>query len=348
MTRRGEAAVVYWYGEEDLPRDGGGIRALAWVEALRSLGYSARIHALNAGGPPTSAPRLLTRLKRTLAPMPFSRQIEVPAADLVVGTVPGTFSSLGRTASPRVPTIFDWMDRWSTNAWTMAGASPMKVPGGAIQSLSWRHRERRLPVRAEWNTFAGFDDFQKMAPGAGTWLPTPIAPPPDGILRGRRAREVKRVGFIGNLGYEPNEMSLRWFLRHYENRFAALGIEIIVAGMGTERVKTWPTRATVLGPVGQVDDFYDEIDAAIVPIRHGGGIKVKAVEALLNGVPVIATPHVRSGFSRDTASDIIDLEDFLRRPDRPLSITQGETLRSAFSPATFRDRVRGAIEKVSN
>lgn len=45
----------------------------------------------------------------------------------------------------------------------------------------------------------------------------------------------------------------------------------------------------VIGEVTNIEDFYFDIDIALVPITIGTGINVKMVEAMAFGVPVIST-----------------------------------------------------------
>jgi glycosyltransferase involved in cell wall biosynthesis len=43
------------------------------------------------------------------------------------------------------------------------------------------------------------------------------------------------------------------------------------------------------GHIEQLARFYDEVRVVIAPIRYGAGVKLKTVEALQHGVPVVST-----------------------------------------------------------
>ena len=45
-----------------------------------------------------------------------------------------------------------------------------------------------------------------------------------------------------------------------------------------------------IGPVETIDVFWPNIDIAINPIRFGSGLKIKNVEALAYGLPLLTTP----------------------------------------------------------
>jgi glycosyltransferase involved in cell wall biosynthesis len=64
----------------------------------------------------------------------------------------------------------------------------------------------------------------------------------------------------------------------------------------------------IIGPVDQVASFYDRIDVAVAPVERGGGMKVKVVEAMMHGVPVVATEHAKDGLPDALRAEIIDLE----------------------------------------
>ena len=55
-------------------------------------------------------------------------------------------------------------------------------------------------------------------------------------------------------------------------------------------------RLTKLGYVGGPHEFYSKINVALSPVRFGAGLKIKVLEALANGCPVIATSHSVEGF----------------------------------------------------
>jgi glycosyltransferase involved in cell wall biosynthesis len=307
------AAIVYWYSRTELRHDGGGIRALAWEQALRDIGYDTEIVGLipgHGGGPARKA--LLSRAKRALIPTPLLRSLPSSAldADLVVATVPSVIGD----ALKRIPPdglVLDWMDLWSTWSRNVGDATLLSRPGGRLQSRLWARREHRWSAGARANAYAGYEDWERARPGhagSGLWLPTPVP------LRRTPAasRGVRTVGFIGNLDYLPNEISLREFLDSWAGRFQQSGIRMVVAGYGSDKVAGWGFDVDILGAVDELSSFYDLIDAAIVPIAHGAGIKVKAVEALSFGKPVFATDHVRAGFAPELRPMMLGLDDLAR------------------------------------
>lgn len=330
-----KASIVYWYSKDQLRRDGGGLRALAWEEALTALGYDVEIVPLWTLGGASTKTRWLSSLKRAVIPMPLSRDIPDRAvdADLVVTAVPATFTSaLSKVSGERL--IFDWTDLWSVNARTIGDAKLLSRPGGRAQSRLWSRREKCLAesdVRA--HTYAGWGDFaalESIRASPGLWLPTPVA---SAKVLGPRGGAVSSIGFVGNLDYPPNQLSLRWFLDQYGSALSRKGVRVVVAGFGSAAVAQWGYDVEVLGEVADVAQLYSRVDAAVVPVNFGGGIKVKAVEAMSYGLPVFATSHVRSGFSPDFAPYLHGMDDLLSC--RPVAAVPRETFGETFSTSAF-------------
>ncbi|MFM9735594.1 glycosyltransferase family 4 protein, partial [Streptomyces niveiscabiei] len=46
---------------------------------------------------------------------------------------------------------------------------------------------------------------------------------------------------------------------------------------------------SITGYRESLDEFYARADAAVIPVRHGAGVKFKTVLAMLWGVPVVST-----------------------------------------------------------
>ncbi|MGO4651543.1 glycosyltransferase [Arthrobacter sp. 2RAF22] len=341
------ANIVYWYGSSKMPRDGGGLRALAWQDALTALGFNTTVHPLRATATDAKAQTPLRTLKKKLIPMPLTGALpSMMPADLNVVTVPSVFDSAARIL-PRESLIFDWMDLWSVNARTMGRASIMSRPGGICQSLFWEIQQRRLVRSPIANVFAGFADTRltdSAGVSTGHWIPTPITPV-SFSAQGER-KTLRTVGFIGNFDYPPNVMSLRKFFRDFAGEFIQKGIAIKVAGFGSEVVKGWGIPVEVLGRVDSLGDFYRQIDAAIVPIDHGGGIKAKAVEAMAYGVPVFGTAHVANGFSPRWSSFIGRIEDLLQQPPQLPAVPSTEDFELQFSQRAFTESVRAMLTNI--
>ncbi len=100
-----------------------------------------------------------------------------------------------------------------------------------------------------------------------------------------------RIGFLGGRD-ESNRDALDWFVAEIwpkiRSRFG-IQVELAVAG---QVCHAWHPRhegVVLLGPIESIDLFWPKIDIAINPIRFGSGLKIKNVEALAYGRPLITT-----------------------------------------------------------
>ncbi|QBX55870.1 glycosyltransferase [Nocardioides seonyuensis] len=339
------ASIVYWYSGEDMRPDGGGLRITAWEQALGELGYATRVVGLWTIGGGVKKGASLSSIKRAFLPMPLKRSLpdEALDADLIVATVPAVFDdALSRVPSSKL--VLDWMDLWSDAARNMGDEGRLSVIGGRAQSRLWARRERRWACSSRWNAFAGYADLADMGLHASLgsrWIPTPVAALDSAPCAPRPDHPRRRLGFIANLDYPPNELSLRAFLKRFGRRLEAQDVDLVVAGFGSDKVRSWGHGLEVLGPVDDVRDFYDDIDAVVVPIEHGSGIKVKAVEALAYGLPVFGTEHVRAGFAPEFRSAIVPI-DRLFDEQWPVP-TPRQALSTRFSQEAFSAEVAGLL-----
>jgi glycosyltransferase involved in cell wall biosynthesis len=99
--------------------------------------------------------------------------------------------------------------------------------------------------------------------------------------------------FVGKLDWSPNIDGLRWFLHEIWPFVDHDKLELKIAGEGdfnwADAFYSFPS-LRILGAVNDLTSLYEETDYCIVPIRYGHGEKVKVVESISNGVPIISTP----------------------------------------------------------
>lgn len=127
---------------------------------------------------------------------------------------------------------------------------------------------------------------------------------PDNPLRPPPAERPFRFLFTGTLGYYPNQDALLWFMREVLpviRRQADRPFCVTVAGAGLPgRLARRLRREPGMDGRGFVQDLpalYRETDTSIVPLRAGGGSRIKILDAFAQGVPVLSTPAGAEGLS---------------------------------------------------
>ncbi|MBM3316911.1 MAG: glycosyltransferase [Candidatus Eisenbacteria bacterium] len=129
-------------------------------------------------------------------------------------------------------------------------------------------------------------------------LPVPVAEEFFAFERPAAARW--RIGFLGTFRADFNRDALGYLLREIWPAVhqALPQAELIVAGNGYAgelRAQAEAAGARWLGFVADLRRFYERIDLLAVPLRFGGGVRIRILEALAAGVPVVATPIAAAG-----------------------------------------------------
>ncbi len=116
---------------------------------------------------------------------------------------------------------------------------------------------------------------------------------PEALAPTGEARAPEQLLFLGSLDYAPNIDGLAWFVREVLPAIVAKrpGVCLNVVGSGSiDAVRALAGRGIDL--LGRVDDVRPELaraSALVVPLRIGGGTRLKLVEAMGMGTPVVST-----------------------------------------------------------
>jgi glycosyltransferase involved in cell wall biosynthesis len=97
---------------------------------------------------------------------------------------------------------------------------------------------------------------------------------------------ARDVVFVGSMDYPPNLEAVRWWI---ESVWTAGDPSLVVAGRGAgEAVPAHPAVVNL----GEVDDVVPVLERArvvAVPLRSGSGTRLKIIEAMAHGRPVVTT-----------------------------------------------------------
>lgn len=102
----------------------------------------------------------------------------------------------------------------------------------------------------------------------------------------------RRLVFLGNLGYGPNVDALEHFEDEVRPILDARGVaaELCVLGPGvTDELRSRFPRVDFRGFVADLAGTLREFDVCVVPLRLGGGTKLKVLDAMAAGLPLITT-----------------------------------------------------------
>jgi len=206
-----------------------------------------------------------------------------------------------------------------------------------LDSLIWERMSEtasRLPVRAfaglqaprvrafERSLLTGADGASCVsAPDASELLRlVPASSPvviPNAVDLSRYDFHSPRPGggvilFVGDLSWPPNAEGLRWFADRVWPLVASAAPEARVEVLGRGAPASLVRRAlgwTFLGEGGDTRPHWSRADVAIVPLRAGGGTRLKILEAAACGVPVVSTTIGSEGLELEDGREILLRDD---------------------------------------
>jgi len=122
-----------------------------------------------------------------------------------------------------------------------------------------------------------------------------------------------RFGHIGSMDWAPNTEGIDWFLKQVWPAVVQKNpkAEFHLAGrnMPPRFVSNPDIHLFVEGEVDSAENFMLSLDALVVPLFSGSGVRIKIAEALSLGVPVITTPVGCEGLQVTNGKDIIICND---------------------------------------
>jgi glycosyltransferase involved in cell wall biosynthesis len=180
-----------------------------------------------------------------------------------------------------------------------------RVPGKLVM---W-NEGRRSATYLRWN-IARFDGLHLLSkddaealkarkishPNTRVFLPT-AAPP---IKRAAQFEDRQNEAlFIGTLSWHPNEEGLTWYVKNVLPETSPDIHHQVVGGGASDNLRTIlgaPAGPTAHGYVDDIEPFYQSAKCLVAPLLSGSGIKIKIVNALARGLPVVTTPIGIEGF----------------------------------------------------
>jgi polysaccharide biosynthesis protein PslH len=132
--------------------------------------------------------------------------------------------------------------------------------------------------------------------------------------------------FCGAMDYNPNVDALRWYFSeiHKALRRKIPGLQVLIVGKDpVKEVQSYAEKAnvTVTGGVPDVRPYYRRAWLQIVPLRIGGGTRLKIVESMAMSTAVVSTRIGAQGLDLRHDHDILladSAENFIRQTARAL------------------------------
>lgn len=177
---------------------------------------------------------------------------------------------------------------------------PQRAAWGQAEADAFARWTREMLPCFDLAFAASANEARSLSASGGRVMVVPnVAPsgigPEQRKSQGARKEARKSVLFVGTMGYAPNDDAARWMatrvwplLRRAVNR--PLRLVLVGSNPSASLIRLGCRHdIKVTGTVPDLRTFYRSADVAVVPIRAGGGTRIKLLEAAAWGIPIVST-----------------------------------------------------------
>jgi glycosyltransferase involved in cell wall biosynthesis len=166
----------------------------------------------------------------------------------------------------------------------------------------------------------------------------PIAVDASGYQRATPYTSCTNILAIGSLHYPPNADGIIWFVREVfpQIRKQIPAAKLIVIGKSppSKLVSLADSMSEAISVAGYVPDLQPYLDSSqvmVVPVRAGGGMRVRILEGLAWGIPMVTTSIGLEGIDAVPGQDILVANDKYGFAEAVSSLLKSESLRNQIS-----------------
>jgi glycosyltransferase involved in cell wall biosynthesis len=107
------------------------------------------------------------------------------------------------------------------------------------------------------------------------------------------ASDAPQIAFVGGLEWTPNEVGLRWFIEQVFpqilQRVPNATLAVLARGAAEREWLSAHPSVRILPPVANAPALFRSSNLSLAPLLQGGGVRIKILESLALGCPVVAT-----------------------------------------------------------
>jgi glycosyltransferase involved in cell wall biosynthesis len=205
-----------------------------------------------------------------------------------------------------------------------------------VDAHRWRRLQQRIASEVDRVVVCSADDRDRLEVANAAVVPNGYPDPtsrPDGEAEPADERSPSFL-FVGPLTYEPNRLAVHWMVEKVLPRLRddLPGASFTVVGDDRDvRLPSVEGNGVVFtGHVDDVEPYYQRATVAVVPLHSGGGTRLKVIEALARGVPLVSTSFGIAGIDVDPGQDVLVADD---------PATFASTCRTVATHAPLRQRL---------
>jgi glycosyltransferase involved in cell wall biosynthesis len=156
----------------------------------------------------------------------------------------------------------------------------------------------------------------------------------------------ERILFVGSFAHRPNRVAVKFLVDKVWPRVAQYTPtgQIVLAGRGSgaflRALGQRDKRIVALGFVEDLTKLFRECCLFVAPLAEGGGIKIKILEAMARGIPVVTTPIGAEGIV-NSAEDAL----LIAQPDATFAESMIQALQAPEATRRRAAKARRIIEE---
>jgi glycosyltransferase involved in cell wall biosynthesis len=230
-----------------------------------------------------------------------------------------------------------WSPYARRSIWDFASSKAMPL----CERLLCRISERISTLSAE--DARGLEAAHRMPPGKVVVVPL-SSPTLSGTASPREASDDARpiVLFLGSYAHRPNADAIALIEREVRSRVVqaipTAVFQIVGQGLPVERLNAAGLEAH--SDVRDVTPFIDAAAVCLAPIQVGSGVRIKLLEYMARGKPVVAMSPAVEGLALRPGIDLVVADDLDLFADSIVALLKDPALRHRFGAAGL-ERIRG-------
>jgi glycosyltransferase involved in cell wall biosynthesis len=148
-----------------------------------------------------------------------------------------------------------------------------------------------------------------------------------------------RLAFVGSMDWDPNEDGVTWFLRNVYSRIrhAAPNVSLAIVGRNpSQRLRALAAKypdVELSGRVPDVRPYLAEAEVVIVPLRVGGGTRIKIPEAMSMAKAVVSTTIGAEGLPFRSGRELCIADEPAHFAEAVVTLLHDRPLRNSIAAA---------------
>jgi glycosyltransferase involved in cell wall biosynthesis len=144
---------------------------------------------------------------------------------------------------------------------------------------------------------------------------------------------ANNVFFCGSLNYHPNFEGLHWFYEKVwpiiRKDYPQAKLTVVGSGSPAAQLANLQNDDSVMfaGMVPDVNPYYEQAAVSIVPLLSGSGTRLKILEAMSKGVPIVSTSVGAEGINYEEGKDILIANDINEFAQKVISLLKNKEKR---------------------